>query len=376
MENDIIEIKQAEMLAGITRSEIDIQIATAKQYPRDLNTVLNKIATYATMDRETAEDCFYVLRRKDANGNDNTIEGLSIRMAEIIAGAWGNLRVQTRIIGNDGRKITAQAVCHDLETNFAVCKTVDRRITTKTGKTYSDDMQVVTGNAAASIAFRNAVLAVIPKAVTKRVINEVKQVALGQAIDAITLSKKYPNSAVIYGEMDKTERSQVITRFRAGEIRVIFNVRVLSTGFDYTGIDCIVLGVSTASIALYYQIIGRATRIDPEKTDALIVDLGGNVERFGRVEDITFEQGKLWRMFGTGGRLLSGIPISDIGHYTREDTRAIDARAEAPIEIMPFGKYKGNRISDIPLDYRQWMIRTFKWSSNNEKLRKSILATL
>lgn len=194
--------------------------------------------------------------------------------------------------------------------------------------------------------------------------------------DAITLSKKYPNSAVIYGEMDKTERSQVIARFRAGEIRVIFNVRVLSTGFDYTGIDCIVLGVSTASIALYYQIIGRATRIDPEKTDALIVDLGGNVERFGRVEDITFEQGKMWRMFGTGGRLLSGIPISDIGHYTREDTRAIDARAEAPIEIMPFGKYKGNRIADIPLDYRQWMIRSFEWNARNEKLRKSILATL
>lgn len=194
--------------------------------------------------------------------------------------------------------------------------------------------------------------------------------------DAITLSKKYPNSAVIYGEMDKTERSQVITRFRAGKIRVIFNVRVLSTGFDYTGIDCIILGVSTASIALYYQIIGRATRIDPEKTDALIVDLGGNVERFGRVEDITFEQGKMWRMFGTGGRLLSGIPISDIGHYTREDTRAIDERAEAPIEIMPFGKYKGNRISDIPLNYRQWMIRSFEWSSKNEKLRKSIMATL
>lgn len=194
--------------------------------------------------------------------------------------------------------------------------------------------------------------------------------------DAITLSKKYPNSAVIYGEMDKTERSQVIARFRAGEIRVIFNVRVLSTGFDYTGIDCIVLGVSTASIALYYQIIGRATRIDPEKTDALIVDLGGNVERFGRVEDITFEQGKMWRMFGTGGRLLSGIPISDIGHYTREDTRAIDARAEAPIEIMPFGKYKGNRIADIPLDYRQWMTRSFEWNARNEKLRKSILTTL
>lgn len=50
-------------------------------------------------------------------------------------------------------------------------------------------MQVVTGNAAASIAFRNAVLAVIPKAVTKRVINEVKKVALGQAIDVETSRK-------------------------------------------------------------------------------------------------------------------------------------------------------------------------------------------
>ena len=47
-------------------------------------------------------------------------------------------------------------------------------------------MQVVTGNAAASIAFRNAVLTVIPKAVTKRIINEVKQVALGQSIDLET----------------------------------------------------------------------------------------------------------------------------------------------------------------------------------------------
>lgn len=184
--NEIIEVKQADMLQAINRAEVDIQIATAKQYPRDINAVLNKIATYATMDRDTAEDCFYVLRRKDASGQDSIIEGLSVRMAEIIAGAWGNLRVQTRIIGNDGRMITAQAICHDLETNFAVSKEVKRSIVTKKGYTFSQDMQVVTGNAAASIAFRNAVLTVIPKAVTKRIINQVKQVALGQSIDLET----------------------------------------------------------------------------------------------------------------------------------------------------------------------------------------------
>lgn len=175
-------VQQAEMLQAINRSEVDIQIATAKQYPRDLQTTLNKIETYATMDKETAEDCFYVLRRNGAAGQQ-VIEGLSVRMAEIIAGAWGNLRVATRIIGNDGKMITAQAVCHDLETNLAVSKEVKRRITDRNGRTFSEDMQVVTGNAAASIAFRNAVLAVIPKAVTKKVINEVKKVALGQSID-------------------------------------------------------------------------------------------------------------------------------------------------------------------------------------------------
>lgn len=182
---EIVEIRQADMLQAINRAEVDIQIATAKQYPRDLTRVLNQIRTYAMMDIETAEDCFYALRR--GKGDDATvIEGVSVRLAEIIAGAWGNLRIQTRIIGNDGKTITVQGICHDLETNVAVSQEVKRRITDRNGRTYSEDMQVLTGNAAAAIAFRNAVLRVVPKAITKNVVNEVKQVAIGQAIDLET----------------------------------------------------------------------------------------------------------------------------------------------------------------------------------------------
>ena len=184
--SEIIEIRQAEMLQAINRSEIDMQVATAKAYPRDIQVVLNKISTYAKMDRETAEECFYVLRRGSNTGSNNVIEGISVRLAEIIAGAWGNMRVQTRIIGNDGKTITAQGICHDLETNLAVSVEVKRRITDKNGKTYSEDMQVVTGNSASAIAFRNAVLKVVPKALTKKVIDEVKQVSLGNAIDLET----------------------------------------------------------------------------------------------------------------------------------------------------------------------------------------------
>ena len=184
--NEVIQVNQSSMLQALNRSEVDMQISTAKAYPRDIKQVLNKIQTLATMDRETAEDCFYVLRRKAANGGDSVIEGLSVRMAEIIAGSWGNLRVQARIIGNDGRTITAQAVCHDLESNLAVSVEVKRRITGKNGQTFSEDMQVVTGNAACAIAFRNAVLKVVPKAITKTIINNVRSVALGQSIDLET----------------------------------------------------------------------------------------------------------------------------------------------------------------------------------------------
>jgi len=213
---EIIEIKQAEMLNALNRAEVDMQISTAKQYPRNLPDVLNQISTYATMDTETAEDCFYALRRGQGN-SQQVIEGLSVRMAEIIANSWGNLRVQTRIIGNDGKTITAQGVCHDLETNVAVSVEVKRRITDRFGKTFSEDMQVVTGNAASAIAFRNAVLKVVPKAVTKRVIEDVKQVAMGKAIDLetarqnciATFAKAGVTEQMIFDYLDIKKREEI-----------------------------------------------------------------------------------------------------------------------------------------------------------------------
>ena len=216
--SDIIEIKQAEMLQAINRAEVDTQIATAKQYPRDIYGALNNIKTIATLDNSTAEDCFYALRRQGT-----LIEGVSVRLAEIIAGAWGNMRVQTRIIGNDGKTITAQGVCHDLETNLAVSVEVKRRITDKSGKTYSEDMQVTTGNAASAIAFRNAVLKVVPKAVTKRVIDEIKQVALGKAID---LETRRQNMIAYFGKLGVSQ-TDILTYCGVKRIEEITSEMVL-----------------------------------------------------------------------------------------------------------------------------------------------------
>ena len=67
--------------------------------------------------------------------------------------------------------------------------------------------------------------------------------------EAELLSKECPLSACVSGLTPKKERELIINGFKNGDIRVIFNVNVLSTGFDYPEIDCIILGSSTASIA-------------------------------------------------------------------------------------------------------------------------------
>lgn len=210
-------------------------------------------------------------------------------------------------------------------------------------------------------------------------------VFLPSVADAIEMSIKYPNSGVVYGEQDKKERDSTISDFRTGKIRQLFNVRVLSVGFDYTKIDCEILGISTASIALYYQIIGRATRIDPEKENALIVDFGGNVKRFGKVEDIVFEKvGRLWRMFGSDGKLLSGMPIHEIGSITKESLIEKQSNPKEGkgsnkltlIEFMPFGKYMNEKITDMPVEYRSRCLKNFERSPKNANLIYSIEQSL
>src|SRR5690349_3214367 len=119
-----------------------MQIATAKKYPRDLAKVKKKMLDFATLDEETAESCFYTLKRKDRDsGEGKVIQGPSVRLAEIAVACYGNLRAAARITDNDGRFITAQGLCHDLESNTLISIEAKRRITGKSGKTYGDDMQ-------------------------------------------------------------------------------------------------------------------------------------------------------------------------------------------------------------------------------------------
>jgi|GEM_PF-781954 len=166
IETGALTVEQNSSLAiGLTRAEIDQQIATAHAYPRSISRTTQNILSLVTIDEQSAEECNYALPR-----GGKPITGPSIRLAEIIAGQWGNCRIGARVVHTDRAEkyVEAEGVFHDLETNAATTARVRRRISDRSGKLLSEDMIIVTGNAACSIAKRNAILAAVPKAVWRK----------------------------------------------------------------------------------------------------------------------------------------------------------------------------------------------------------------
>jgi len=166
------EVVETSVIEQLTRGEVDMQVATAKRFPRSIQRFQQEARTMALKNPAVAASCFYVLPR-----GGKTIEGPSINMARIVAGSWGNMRCQTRIVNIGDKFITAQATSWDMEKNLLICNEVQRRITNSSGKRYNDDMIVMTGNAASSIALRNAIFNVVPMGYVDELLTQCKRIA-------------------------------------------------------------------------------------------------------------------------------------------------------------------------------------------------------
>lgn len=196
---DAVEIMKSEQqISLLAKAEIDSQIATAKAFPRSLKQSLDRIMSMATLTVEIAESCEFGLPRgTKKDGTENIIKGPSIRLAEIVFSQYGNLRGGARVILNDGKRIVAQGICHDLETNSYYAAEVElsilqhewkddpinrgKRVRTGRMIPMNDDMQIMTGKRGCSIAFRNSVFKVVPAAIVQPVYLKTKEIALGDA---------------------------------------------------------------------------------------------------------------------------------------------------------------------------------------------------
>jgi hypothetical protein len=197
VEREVPSSSDSMLLANLSRAELDQQITTARAFPRSLKRFMNECMDMATLNEQVAADCIYALPR-----DGKTIEGPSARLAEIVASAWGNCRAGSRIVSEDAEFITAQGVFHDLERNVSITYEVRRRITDRSGRKFKPDMIAVTGNAACSIALRNAVFKGVPKAFWSGIYDAARQAAVG---DVKTIANKRADALAYLQKMGVTE---------------------------------------------------------------------------------------------------------------------------------------------------------------------------
>lgn len=184
MENNS-QTEESEFVAQVSpdvvyqqdKATIDIQISTAKAYPRNIRRATDNALAIVTMDANIAQTCTYSVPR-----GGKKISGPSVHLAKIIAQVWGNMRIDAKVVDIEQARITSESVCWDLENNLAIKVQIKRSIVGKTGR-FSEDMITVTGNAANSIALRNAVFAVVPKGVVDKIYNAAKATITGDISD-------------------------------------------------------------------------------------------------------------------------------------------------------------------------------------------------
>ena len=115
--------------------------------------------------------------------------------------------------------------------------------------------------------------------------------------EAERLSGLVEGSVVVSSDTKKKDRQLFIEQFRLGEIKTVFNVGVLTIGFDFPELDCIVLARPTRSVGLYYQMLGRGVRMAEGKKTCTVYDTTGTVKALGPVESIKLVRSNgLWNL--------------------------------------------------------------------------------
>lgn len=132
--------------------------------------------------------------------------------------------------------------------------------------------------------------------------------------EAIQVQKRIPGSAILTGETKKEERERILSRFKNGTITCLINVGVLTTGFDYPALEAVLMARSTMSLSLYYQIIGRVMRIftypDGTKKKGWFIDMGGNINFFGKIETMKLVENENGFSIWNNGRQLTNVPFT------------------------------------------------------------------
>lgn len=95
----------------------------------------------------------------------------------------------------------------------------------------------------------------------------------------------FKNAGIPIRHLDNTtskqDRKQILKWFKYTPDAIVTSVSILTTGFDEPSVETIILNRATKSLTLYFQMIGRGSRVLPGKKEFTVIDLGNNMARFG-----------------------------------------------------------------------------------------------
>ena len=173
-----------------------------------------------------------------------------------------------------------------------------------------DDVRNVAGD------FHQGELAEVMEAATEYVVDAIKlhaadrtPIIFAASVDAAhhiaesLTAADYPAVAVT-GEVTYNDRKPLYDAFRSGEVKALVTVQVLTEGADFPMCDTVVLARPTRSRNLYSQMVGRALRLHPGKTDALVLDLAGSARTMKLVSLTQLLKGAEVQAVDTDGNLL------------------------------------------------------------------------
>lgn len=172
---EVTPLNDSHTITAIEEADRSHQIATARRYPRSLTAFTKELTELACLSQPTAMAMIYSLPRAGKQ-----IVGPSVRFAEAVLACWGNARAGVEVVDVDRKEgiVTAEGRYYDCEKNVGIALRKRRRIV---AKVINGDSIQVTGDAISSIAFRDAILRSVPKALWEPIWEKAKNTAAGDA---------------------------------------------------------------------------------------------------------------------------------------------------------------------------------------------------
>ena len=183
----------------------DKLINKAQERPRDLAVFVDNLRNAALSSPDVAGSCVYGLPRAG-----KVIEGASVRFAEMIASTYKHLMVdvQPLPVAPGDKEVTSLARVIDLENISLTQWMTKRRIVSKDGRRYADDMVTMTQNANSAVCYRETVFKAVPRALWWPIYLEARVLALGEGG---TIVQKRQDMIAWFGKLGVQE-AQILKR--------------------------------------------------------------------------------------------------------------------------------------------------------------------